>query len=482
MRAVRIVCLVCLLQVIAAGGVASAEPPPTAHDHLRAIVHRSPAPEYRRAGSAGMAAVAAYEQDVLQDAGYAVTRLDFGLRRWAIDYRDGHSPMLEREDGVRFKTESAFNLGATTGTDGRSLECRVAAVDDVRPGDCGFIPFAAASPEWKNSPFVEVSADVQRIVTAGGAGVIVQGDVQRDLVFAQSVRSSVPAVVAVADQRELIGRRVRLRAEGRFEDAGGLNVIGVRRPAGGTGAYVMLLAHADGWFQAAADNGSGTAAVLRAAGLLAARPPSVGILVALVDGEEIGLLGSKVLADALAGAGLDPGDGGAPITTADIKAVVNLDASTARASEVQNAVRGVARTDAPVFSWRAMVASEEPVLAAAFAAVFAAHGILGAPMTAQVWQPFATGSFGGGYRSDVQHFARLGIPFAWPVAGYPEYHTDGDALGAVDPQDLEAVAAAAADLTERIGDLPIGRVAIGRARGPAPVLPAALRAPQAHAG
>jgi hypothetical protein len=42
----------------------------------------------------------------------------------------------------------------------------------------------------------------------------------------------------------------------------------------------------------------------------------------------------------------------------------------------------------------------------------------------------------------------------WPVAGYPEYHTDADTLAAVDAADLEAIAAASADLVGRLVSVP----------------------------
>ena len=207
--------------------------------------------------------------------------------------------------------------------------------------------------------------------------------------------------------------------------------------------------------------------MLRASELLAVTPPDSGVIVALMDAEEIGLVGAGHLASAMAApAGLAVGDGGPPVHAAEIKAIVNLDASSARASDVQNAVKAVARRDAPVFQRRAMVSSEEPVLSAAFIARFAAHGVLGLPIPASVFRPVAAGSIDGRLRSDVHHFAALGIPFVWPVAGYPEYHTDGDTLAAVYPGDLEAIAAAAADLAADIALLPIGRV-------PAPFVPPA---------
>jgi Zn-dependent M28 family amino/carboxypeptidase len=218
----------------------------------------------------------------------------------------------------------------------------------------------------------------------------------------------------------------------------------------------MLLAHGDGWFQAGADNGGGSAAVLRAAELLAAKQPKIGIIAAITDAEEVGLIGADRLAEAF-DAGLSVGDGKPPIHTADIKAVVNIDASSARASDVQDTALGVARRDLPLFSWRAMVSSESPITAP-FLARFAAHQVLGAPAPAYVWKPIAAGGLGGRHRSDVAPFEERGIPFVWPVAGYPEYHTDGDTLAAVDPDDLENIALASAQLIGDIATIPLPRV------------------------
>ncbi|MEX2558241.1 MAG: M28 family peptidase [Actinomycetota bacterium] len=430
---------------------------PSAFDHLRAIVERSPAPEYRRAGSPGMASVADYAAGRLAASGYRVLRQDFAFTRYAIDYTPGHQPMLERVvDGYDYKVESAFNLQTVTPASG--ITCRVRPVAAVGPGDCGFIPFRSASPEWKNAPFVSVGDDLDAIVAAGGAGAVVQGDANRHLVFAQSSRRLLPTVVAATDEESIVGHDVRLRAMGGFVSALGRNVLGVRRPPAGVNDYVVLLAHADGWFQAAADNGSGAAAVLRAAEILAAAPPEIGVVVGLMDAEEVGLIGAERLVESLT-AGLAVGDGGTPLQIDDVKAVINLDASSARASDVQGMTRGTAaRTDVPVFQWRAMVFSEEPLLQAPFLARFAAHGVLGLPILSSVFAPVGSGEIGGRLRSDVHHFAALGIPFAWPVSGYPEYHTDGDTLATVYPDDLEALAEATADLAGDIALLPIGRV------------------------
>jgi hypothetical protein len=421
---------------------------PTASDQLAKLVRLSPAPEYRRFGTAAMGRVAAYAAGALGKDGYQVVRDDAGgLSRWAVDYARADRPTLTRlSDGHRFKTESAFEIG-TTGAGG--IECTVKKVADVGPGDCGFIPFSDGSPEWKNATF-NAPADLAQIVAQHGVGAIVQGDTQRNLVYSLRARTSIPTVVSVVPD-DIVGQRVRLRAMGAQVSAVAHNVVGVLRPPVGSSQYVVLTAHMDGWFQAAADNGGGAAAVLRAAHELAVARPETGVVVALFDGEEYGLLGSKAVAAQLSSAdGLGLPDGGPALHMSDLKAVVNLDASSARASDVQDNVHAVAGRDAPVFSWRVMVSSEEPTLTSLFIATFAAHGVAGLPVPSR-----AAVQIEGGWRTDAQWFHQAGVPVAWPVAGYPEYHTDGDVPSAMDKADLEAVADAAADLVGKLATAPI---------------------------
>lgn len=444
------VVLTAAVLVPASAGPATAPPATGARRHLEAVLDRSPAPDYRRAGSKGMVRVAEYEAATLAAAGYQVVRhdADLGTAIWKVNYRRGHTPLLTRlDDGRAFKVDSAFNLGRTTTRDG--IRCKVKAIVDVTPGDCGFVPFTTASPEWKNAPNYDPSGAVDEIIAKGGVGAVLQGDVARNAVMALSVRRPLPAVVAVVEESDVVGRVVRLRAMGSFAPSVAHNVVGVRRsPA--SGRYVLLLAHADGWYQAAADNGAGVAAVLRAAELLAGRDPGVGVAVALVDAEENGLLGSQRLAAALSSpAGLALPDGGPPLRMSDLAAVVNLDASSARASEIQDPVRSAVGTDAPVFSWRTMVYSEHATLPGLFLGTFSEHGVLGLPVSSQ-----AAGVVNGGWRTDARWFHEAGVPVAWPAVGYPEYHTDVDTLDVVDAADLEAVAAAAADLVPRLGAMP----------------------------
>jgi hypothetical protein len=431
-------------------GVATATPgrgPTTAGDYLEALVQRSPAPEYRRYGTPAMAGVADWAAGSLASAGFQVVRDDEPTaNRWAVDYQPGDEPSLT--SGTQsFKTESAFDI-ASTGPAG--VTCTLKKVAEVGRGDCGFLPFSDGSPEWKNTSY-NAPADIAKIVQQGGVGAVVQGDTQRNLVYALRPKTTIPVVVSVVPDT-IVGERVTLRAMGSSVPATSHNVVGILPPPAGStqqlgsGKYIALTAHMDGWFQAAADNGGGTAAVLRAADLLAAQHPGVGLFIGLMDGEEYGLLGSQKLAAKLSSVGI----GG--VHMADLKAAVNLDASSARASDAQAPVKAVAGRDAPLFSWRAMVSSEEPTLTSLFLTTFAAHQVLGLPVTSEV----AKATLGGGsWRTDAQWFHEAGVPVAWPVAGYPEYHTDGDLPSAMDKADLEAVAQAAADLVGKLATAPI---------------------------
>ena len=399
-----------------------------------------------------MARVADYIASELDASGYEVVRHEFSGTRYKVDYSKPGKPELLRLDDLRsFKADSVFELDVPPARE--QVECTVRAIEEVQPGDCGFVPFDTASPEWNNALQYAPGPAVDTIIEHGGVGAVIQGDVENGAVFALRLRKTIPAVVAVVNPDDVLGQRMRLRARGENVPAAGHNVVGVLRPPAGVTQYVMLLAHADGWYQAAADNGSGAAALLRAAQLVARNSSTTGLIVAEVDGEETGLLGSERLARDLSGAGLDVGDGGPPIRMADIKAVVNLDASSAVPADVDAEVHSATGDHIPLFSWRAMVYSEEPVLPPLFLATFAAHGVLGAPVSSMA----AEGAIGG-WRTDAKWFHEAGVPVVWPVAGYPAYHTDKDTLAAVDPADLEAVAQATAALVRAAADAPVGRV------------------------
>ena len=444
--------------------------------HLTAILERSPAPEYRRFGSPGMAGAADYAAGVLAAAGYAVLRHDVPADGYRVDYRPGHEPRLERvADGRSFPTESAFQLGTTTPAEG--ITCVLRPVNQVTPGDCGFVPFGLVSPEWNNF-LADVPGQVDQVIARGGVGVVLQGDLEHSALIAVRVRRPIPTVVSVVAAADVIDQPVRLRVEGGGVSTTLHNIVAVRPPADPSAGYIVLQGHLDGWFAAAADNGAGSAAVLAAAERLAGSVPGRrGLLVALYDGEEWGLLGSKAFVADLADAdGVTFGACGPTVRLDDVAAVVNLDASSAKASDVTGPVEDLLGLTVPLFSWRVLVFSEEATLASIFLQEMLTAGVLGAPLPVSVADPIN----GGMSRTDGRWFHEAGIPVAWPVAGYPEYHTSADVADTVDPVDLGAVTVGAAALVQALDSAPVAR--IGGALGapgsvPEPARPAACASP-----
>ena len=233
------------------------------------------------------------------------------------------------------------------------------------------------------------------------------------------------------------------------------NVVAVRPPADPGRGYILLQGHVDGWFAAAADNGAGAAAVLAAAERLAGDSGGRGLLVALYDGEEWGLLGSRALGRDLARAeGLAIGTCGPVVHLHDVVAVVNLDAPSAIASDVLGVVRDISGVLVPLVSYRVLVSSEEPTVAALLTSTMTTAGVLGLPVTAGLANVLNSGM----QRSDGRVFHEAGIPVAWPVAGYPEYHTEADVTEAVDPTDLANVATGAVALVRAMDTAEIGRI------------------------
>jgi hypothetical protein len=445
-----------------ASGPSAAPAPGDAMAHLDQLLARSRPPEYRRFGSPGMAAAADYAAGVLTRAGYLVHREDAPGTVYRPDYAPGAAPLLERlSDGHRFPVESAFRLEAVTPPGG--ITCTVRVPDQVRRGDCGFVSFVDDSPSWTNTFTEDALTKVDQVIRRGGVGVVLQGDVARHALIALSVRRPLPAVVAVAPADQVVGRRVRLRVRGGPQDATLHDVIAVRPPSDPRLGYTLLQGHLDGWFTAAADNGGGAAAVLAAAEVLAHDRSGRGLLVALYDGEEWGLLGSRAFARDLADAdGVAMGPCGPTIRMRDIVSVVNLDAPSALPSDSLGAVtRRLTGAPESLVSYRALVFSDgAPTLTLDLVRDMAAAGVLGLPLPRSVVNPY----LGGGMdRTDGKWFDAVGIPVAWPVAESPEYHTTADTRVAVDPADLRRIVAGTVQLVRDLAT-----ATIPRTHGPLP--------------
>ena len=61
-------------------------------------------------------------------------------------------------------------------------------------------------------------------------------------------------------------------------------------------------------------------------------------------------------------------------------------------------------------------------------------------------------------RTDGKWFHDAGIPVAWPVSEYPEYHTTADVRDRVDPADLRRVVQGVVGLVRSLDQASIGRI------------------------
>lgn len=190
----------------------------------------------------------------------------------------------------------------------------------------------------------------------------------------------------------------------RFDTPAGsaANIYATITPAAAGGSEIWLTAHYDGVGDiddvhrpGASDNASGVAVALEAARLLKGRlPEGVGLSVALLDGEEIGAVGSAHHATRLTAEGRTP-------------LVLNIDG----AGELNEAVWVEADGDAM------------PILTA----LDAAGRATGVPL-----RP-------GQIASDNRQYAAAGLATVGLGAGMPGYHTEGDTAERVRPETLVAM-------------------------------------------
>ena len=285
---------------------------------------------------------------------------------------------------------------------------------------------------------------------------MLQGDLARNALVATSVRRPIPAVVSLVRPEDVLGQRVRLRTMGATGPTTIHDVIAVRPPADPSRGYTLLQGHLDGWFAAAVDNGGGAATVLAVAERLAKVPTGRGLLVALYDGEEWGLLGSKGFARDLGDAdGVRFGPCGPTVHLHDVVSVVNLDAPSGVPSDLTGIVQELTGAPQSLISWRAFVYSEEPTVLLDFVAAMTGAGVVGLPLPVSILNPV----LGGGMdRTDGKWFHEAGIPVAWPVAEYPEYHMTADERDRVDPADLERLTVGIANLVRRLDRAEIDRL------------------------
>ncbi|WP_200207778.1 M28 family metallopeptidase [Micromonospora coerulea] len=189
----------------------------------------------------------------------------------------------------------------------------------------------------------------------------------------------------------------------RRRDVTGTNIHATFHPAPPGGVDLLLTAHYDGVGDhpdlrqpGAADNASGVAVVLEAARILsAARPPGVGLCVALLDAEEVGALGSAHHSRRLRASDAHP-------------LVINVD--------------GAGLLDK----------------AAAVEAGGPAHALLA--LLDQAGRHTGVPLAAGPVASDNRRYAAAGLPAVGIGAGMGGYHSPADTPDRVDPDTLRAIA------------------------------------------
>jgi len=290
----------------------------------------------RMAGSAGERRAAELVADALASAGVRdVTERAFGLTAWE---RGETSLKLVVPDGHERSVDALALPYAPAGE-------TVAGVVDVGDGTPGEIDAAAeavglggriavaSTTTPPGSRFVHRTEKFGYAVDAGAAAFLFANDRAGQLPPTGSLTFGAPADAMAAGVSRETGAwlreyaintpgergRVRLAIDAAHRAGESRNVVGRLgpEPDSGSGAEaggeLLLLAHYDAHdiAEGALDNGCGIATVVAAADVLADASLPVGLRVAAVGAEEVGLLGSERLADRL-----DLGD---------VRAVVNVD-------------------------------------------------------------------------------------------------------------------------------------------------------------
>jgi hypothetical protein len=197
-------------------------------------------------------------------------------------------------------------------------------------------------------------------------------------------------------------------AKGAGAELNGVNVVGMIRGTRHPDRYVVLSAHYDHLgvrggviYNGADDNASGTAAVLMIAQWFKTHPPENSVIVALFDGEEEGLLGSKAFLAT------------APVPIDRIMADVNLD-MVSRNEKGELYASGSAPY--PV---------TKPLLDS-IAAI--------APVKLRLGHDTGVGENNWIQQSDQGPFATKKIPFVYfGVEDHPDYHKPGDKVEHIEP-------------------------------------------------
>ena len=271
----------------------------------------------RSAGSEGYAESAAYVAGLLEDAGYDVTLDEF-------PFIDPDTVVLQQLTPV----SATYATGAFTGSGLGDVTANVVAVDinlvPPRASDSGcstdldlttpendFVGFPAGAIALMQRGTCTFAEKVQNAQNAGAAGVIIfnQGNTpDREGLIVGTLapfEASIPVVGAsFADGTSLAqaGSTARINVEESTE----VNVI-AERPGANTSNVVMAGAHLDSVPEGPGinDNGSGSAALLETALMMAKVKTPNTIRFAWWGAEELGLIGSTAYVNGLSQAEKD---------------------------------------------------------------------------------------------------------------------------------------------------------------------------------
>ncbi|MDW5325011.1 M28 family metallopeptidase [Plantactinospora sp. KLBMP9567] len=355
----------------------------------------------RRVGAAGNTAARAWLAARLADLGAAVTSDRFPVR--AVP--DIYATPTARWGDRTATTDLSFGSDA-------SLHLASADLPSARRGPLALAGASDPRGHWLVVPagtgLSEAYADAD-----GSAGLLVARNVDADgwqfTMLAGPDPGPLPVITLSSPVHDTISR-VAVAGGGWFEadapirraDVTAANLHGRLRSPAAREPDLLLTAHFDGVGDhpglrqpAAADNASGVAVVLESARVLAAAMPAgPGLSVALLDGEEVGALGSARHAARLAGTGADP-------------LVVNVD--------------GAGRLHR----------------AAAVEAGGPAHGLLA--VLDQAGRHTGVPLAAGPVASDNRRYAGAGLAAIGIGAGMAGYHSPADTPDRVEPDTLAAI-------------------------------------------
>ncbi|MFI7426770.1 M28 family metallopeptidase [Micromonospora sp. NPDC049836] len=356
----------------------------------------------RRVGSAGGAAARAWLVDQLTALGGEVRTEDFPVRAVPQVYE---APRVTWADG----------FGSEELVFGRQVAIHPASADTTHPrrGALGVAGTDDPARRWLVVPAEMSLFDAYRD-TQGAAGLLIRRPVDVEgwqfTMLAGPDPGPLPVLTLDPDTHHAV-LAAATAGDGwldgatplRRDDVTGTNIHArVRQPRAG-GVDLLLTAHYDGVgdhpglrLPAASDNATGVAVVLETARILAAGlPAGAGLSVALLDGEEIGALGSAHHATQLRA------EGAAPL-------VINVD--------------GAGRLDR----------------AAAVEAGGPAHRLLA--LLDQAGRHTGVPLMAGPVASDNRRYGGAGFAAVGIGAGMGGYHSPADTPDKVDPATLAAIA------------------------------------------